>query len=56
MTVRGATKALEKTADTFSIKLVLGAGTVLDPETVADFLKAGSCAVRVGSERVDEMA
>ena len=33
MTVPGAIKALEKLADAFGDKLVLGAGTVLDPET-----------------------
>src|SRR5262245_26027349 len=33
MTVPGAIHALEKAADQFGDKLVLGAGTVLDPET-----------------------
>src|SRR5215470_6120005 len=33
MTVPGAIRALEKLADTFGDKIVLGAGTVLDPET-----------------------
>jgi 2-dehydro-3-deoxyphosphogluconate aldolase/(4S)-4-hydroxy-2-oxoglutarate aldolase len=33
MTVPGAIRALEKVADAFGDKLVLGAGTVLDPET-----------------------
>src|SRR5881275_869657 len=33
MTVPGAIRALEKVADQFGDKIVLGAGTVLDPET-----------------------
>src|SRR3984893_18257808 len=33
MTVPGAVRALEKVADQFGGKIVLGAGTVLDPET-----------------------
>ena len=33
MTVPGAIRALEKIADEFGDKIVLGAGTVLDPET-----------------------
>ncbi|MGH9632336.1 MAG: 2-dehydro-3-deoxyphosphogluconate aldolase, partial [Bryobacteraceae bacterium] len=32
MTVPGAIRALEKLADQFGDKIVLGAGTVLDPE------------------------
>ena len=32
MTVPGAIKALEKLADAFGDKMILGAGTVLDPE------------------------
>ena len=40
MTVPGAIRALEKAADQFGDKLVLGAGTVLDPET-ARVLHAG---------------
>ncbi len=42
MTVPGAIKALEKTADTFGNKLVLGAGTVLDPETARSCMLAGA--------------
>jgi 2-dehydro-3-deoxyphosphogluconate aldolase/(4S)-4-hydroxy-2-oxoglutarate aldolase len=42
MTVPGAIKALEKTADTFADKLVLGAGTVLDPETARSCMLAGA--------------
>ena len=42
MTVPGAIKALEKTADTFGDKLVLGAGTVLDPETARACMLAGA--------------
>ncbi|MDR3701145.1 MAG: bifunctional 4-hydroxy-2-oxoglutarate aldolase/2-dehydro-3-deoxy-phosphogluconate aldolase [Candidatus Sulfopaludibacter sp.] len=42
MTVPGAIKALEKTADTFGDKLVLGAGTVLDPETARSCMLAGA--------------
>jgi 2-dehydro-3-deoxyphosphogluconate aldolase/(4S)-4-hydroxy-2-oxoglutarate aldolase len=42
MTVPGAIKALEKTADTFGNKLMLGAGTVLDPETARSCMLAGA--------------
>jgi 2-dehydro-3-deoxyphosphogluconate aldolase/(4S)-4-hydroxy-2-oxoglutarate aldolase len=42
MTVPGALKALEKLADAFGDKLVLGAGTVLDPETARMCMLAGA--------------
>jgi 2-dehydro-3-deoxyphosphogluconate aldolase / (4S)-4-hydroxy-2-oxoglutarate aldolase len=42
MTVPGALHALEKTADRFGDKLVLGAGTVLDPETARACMLAGA--------------
>jgi len=42
MTVPGAIKALEKLADAFGDKLVLGAGTVLDPETTRICMLAGA--------------
>lgn len=42
MTVPGALKALEKLADQFGDKLVLGAGTVLDPETARSCMLAGA--------------
>ncbi|MCU1328977.1 MAG: 2-keto-3-deoxy-phosphogluconate aldolase [Bryobacterales bacterium] len=42
MTVPGALKALEKLADKFGDKLVLGAGTVLDPETARLCMLAGA--------------
>jgi 2-dehydro-3-deoxyphosphogluconate aldolase/(4S)-4-hydroxy-2-oxoglutarate aldolase len=42
MTVPGAVRALEKTADRFGDKLVLGAGTVLDPETARICMLAGA--------------
>ena len=42
MTVPGAMKALEKLADAFGDKLVLGAGTVLDPETARICMLAGA--------------
>ncbi len=42
MTVPGALKALEKLADQFGDKLVLGAGTVLDPETARVCMLAGA--------------
>ena len=42
MTVPGAIKALEKLADAFGDKLVLGAGTVLDPETARISMLAGA--------------
>jgi len=42
MTVPGAVKALEKVADLFGDKIVLGAGTVLDPETARVCMLAGA--------------
>lgn len=42
MTVPGALKALEKIADKFGDKIVLGAGTVLDPETCRVCMLAGA--------------
>jgi len=42
MTVPGAIKALEKVADMFGDKIVLGAGTVLDPETARICMLAGA--------------
>lgn len=42
MTVPGALKALEKLADQFGDKLMLGAGTVLDPETARSCMLAGA--------------
>jgi 2-dehydro-3-deoxyphosphogluconate aldolase/(4S)-4-hydroxy-2-oxoglutarate aldolase len=42
MTVPGAIRALEKTADRFGDKLVLGAGTVLDAETARSCMLAGA--------------
>lgn len=42
MTVPGAIRALEKTADQFGDKLLLGAGTVLDPETARICMLAGA--------------
>ena len=42
MTVPGAIKALEKLADAFGDKMVLGAGTVLDPETARACILAGA--------------
>lgn len=42
MTVPGALKALEKIADQFGDKIVLGAGTVLDPETARASMLAGA--------------
>jgi len=42
MTVPGAIRALEKVADAFGDKLVLGAGTVLDPETARACMLAGA--------------
>ena len=41
MTVPGAIRALEKVADQFGDKLLLGAGTVLDPETARVCMLAG---------------
>ncbi|MBM3767948.1 MAG: bifunctional 4-hydroxy-2-oxoglutarate aldolase/2-dehydro-3-deoxy-phosphogluconate aldolase [Acidobacteria bacterium] len=42
MTVPGAIKALEKLADALGDKMVLGAGTVLDPETARICILAGA--------------
>ena len=42
MTVPGAIRALEKVADQFGDKLMLGAGTVLDPETARACMLAGA--------------
>lgn len=42
MTVPGALRALEKLADQFGDKIVLGAGTVLDPETARACMLAGA--------------
>jgi 2-dehydro-3-deoxyphosphogluconate aldolase/(4S)-4-hydroxy-2-oxoglutarate aldolase len=42
MTVPGAVQALEKVADKFGDQLVLGAGTVLDPETARICMLAGA--------------
>jgi 2-dehydro-3-deoxyphosphogluconate aldolase/(4S)-4-hydroxy-2-oxoglutarate aldolase len=42
MTVPGAVRALEKIADRFGDKIVLGAGTVLDPETARICMLAGA--------------
>lgn len=42
MTVPGAVRALEKLADQFGDKIVLGAGTVLDPETARTCMLAGA--------------
>ena len=42
MTVPGALRALEKVADQFGDKIMLGAGTVLDPETARTCMLAGA--------------
>jgi 2-dehydro-3-deoxyphosphogluconate aldolase/(4S)-4-hydroxy-2-oxoglutarate aldolase len=42
MTVPGAVRALEKIADEFGDKIILGAGTVLDPETARICMLAGA--------------
>jgi 2-dehydro-3-deoxyphosphogluconate aldolase/(4S)-4-hydroxy-2-oxoglutarate aldolase len=42
MTVPGAIRALEKVADEFGDRMVLGAGTVLDPETARSCMLAGA--------------
>jgi 2-dehydro-3-deoxyphosphogluconate aldolase/(4S)-4-hydroxy-2-oxoglutarate aldolase len=42
MTVPGAIKALEKVADAFGDRMVLGAGTVLDAETARAAMLAGA--------------
>lgn len=42
MTVPGALRALEKVADQFGDRIMLGAGTVLDPETARTCMLAGA--------------
>src|SRR5918911_5496553 len=42
MTVPGAIRALERVADQFGDSIVLGAGTVLDPETARVCMLAGA--------------
>lgn len=42
MTVPGAIRALEKLADRFGSQIMLGAGTVLDPETARACMLAGA--------------
>lgn len=42
MTVKGAIKALETVADRFGDRVLLGAGTVLDPETARACMLAGA--------------
>jgi 2-dehydro-3-deoxyphosphogluconate aldolase / (4S)-4-hydroxy-2-oxoglutarate aldolase len=42
MTVPGAIRVLEKVADEFGDRIVLGAGTVLDPETARACMLAGA--------------
>ena len=42
MTVPGAIRALEKVADQFGDQILLGAGTVLDPETARAAMLAGA--------------
>jgi 2-dehydro-3-deoxyphosphogluconate aldolase / (4S)-4-hydroxy-2-oxoglutarate aldolase len=42
MTVPGAIRAIEKVADEFGDKILLGAGTVLDPETARACMLAGA--------------
>lgn len=42
MTTPGAIKALEKLADAFGDRMILGAGTVLDPETARAAILAGA--------------
>ena len=42
MTVPGAIHALEKVADQFGDRIVLGAGTVFDPETARSCMLAGA--------------
>src|SRR3954451_18845012 len=42
MTVPGAIRALEKIADQFGDRIILGAGTVLDPETARACMLAGA--------------
>src|SRR5215510_207206 len=42
MTVPGAVRIIEKIANEFGEQVLLGAGTVLDPETARDCLRAGA--------------
>lgn len=42
MTVPGALKVIEKVADRFGDKMILGAGTILDPETARISILAGA--------------
>lgn len=42
MTVPGAVKVIEKVADTYGSDVLVGAGTVLDPETARACLLAGA--------------
>src|SRR5881392_3865792 len=42
MTVPGAVKVIEKVADKYGDEVVLGAGTVLDPETARACILAGA--------------
>ena len=42
MTVRNAIKAIEKVADRYGSQVLLGAGTVLDPETARTCILAGA--------------
>ena len=42
MTVPGAIRALEKVANEFGDRIILGAGTVLDPETARSCMLAGA--------------
>src|SRR5208283_5835295 len=42
MTVPNAVRVLEKVADRFGAKVLLGAGTILDPETCRTALLAGA--------------
>ncbi len=42
MTVPGAIRVLEKVADEFGDRIILGAGTVLDPETARACMLAGA--------------
>src|SRR5271166_2158083 len=42
MTVPGAVRVLEKVADEFGDRIILGAGTVLDPETARACMLAGA--------------
>ena len=42
MTVAGALRAIEKAADEFGDRMMIGAGTVLDPETARSCMLAGA--------------